>query len=170
MQQRDFLIWGVVLGIILAGVIAKKIKRKKIQKILKRAKAAEKKAALILQKKGYRVVDVQLRERLGMYINENYHESIIKADMLVRKFFRTYIVEVKTGGQASPTIPNVRRQMLEYYLVYKPYGMIFLDMEKEEMKKIRFDYTEGIKKQWVQNGLWLVTGIIIAMVFFIVNV
>ena len=44
MKTTDIFIWGLVLGMILVVVVSRRYKRVKVQKMLKRAKAAEKKA------------------------------------------------------------------------------------------------------------------------------
>lgn len=143
------------------AILGRRYKRLKVQKMLKRAKAAEKKAVVLLQKWGYTVLDVQLREKVVITIDGKPHESTIRADVLVRKGFKRFIVEVKTGQQTSPTLPNVRRQLLEYWLVYQPDGMLLLDMEKEVLKEICFDQITSRHRQALQPLLWLAAGICI---------
>lgn len=138
MQASDLFIWGILLGVLLAIIAVKKIKRRKMRKMLQKAKSAEKRAALLLEKWGYHVLAVQLRETVTISVDNKPHECPIRADLLVRKGFKRYIVEVKTGNQTQATLPNVRRQLLEYYLVYRPDGMLLLDMEKEKLKEIKF--------------------------------
>lgn len=159
MKTTDIFIWGLVLGMILVVVVSRRYKRVKVQKMLKRAKAAEKKAVVLLQKWGYTIIDVQLREKVVITIDGKPHESTIRADILVRKGFKRYIVEVKTGQQTSPTLPNVRRQLLEYWLVYQPDGMLLLDMEKEVLKEICFDQIATRRRLAQQPLMWLAAGI-----------
>ena len=161
MKTTDIFIWGIVLGMILVAFFSRRYKRYKVQKMLKRAKAAEKKAVVLLQKWGYTVLDVQLREKVVITIDGKPHESTIRADVLVRKGFKRYIVEVKTGQQTSPTLPNVRRQLLEYWLVYQPDGMLLLDMEKEVLKEICFEQIDIRRRQALRPLLWLAVGICI---------
>lgn len=159
MKTTDIFIWGIVLGMLLVVVVSRRYKRVKVQKMLKRAKAAEKKAVVLLQKWGYTVLDVQLREKVVITIDGKPHESTIRADILVRKGFKRYIVEVKTGQQTSPTLPNVRRQLLEYWLVYQPDGMLLLDMEKEALKEICFDQIATRRPLAQQPLMWMAAGI-----------
>ena len=45
--------------------------------------------------------------------------------MIVKKAIKL-LVEIKTGKQTEKSIPpQVRRQLLEYYLVFKPDGVIY---------------------------------------------
>ena len=52
MKTTDIFIWGIVLGMLLVVMASRRYKRVKVQKMLKRAKAAEKKAVVLLQKWG----------------------------------------------------------------------------------------------------------------------
>ena len=159
MKSADIFVWGIILGMILLITASRRYKRYKVRKMLKRAKSAEKKAVVLLQKWGYTILDVQLKETVVITIDGKPHESTVRADVLVRKGFKRYIVEIKTGQQTSPTLPNVRRQLLEYYLVYQPDGMLLLDMEKEKLKEICFEQITA-KKQNAFNPLsWLAAGI-----------
>lgn len=153
MKATDVFIWGIVIGIVLMMFISRKYKRFKTQKMLQRAKSAEKKAVILLQKWGYTVLDVQLKEKVTITIDGKPHDSTVRADLLVRKGFKRYIVEVKTGGQTSATLPNVRRQLLEYNLIYQPDGMFLLDMEKEVLKEIKF--TSVLPKQQLGRSVLL---------------
>lgn len=169
MNKADIFIWGMVLGVLVMSFCAKKLKRLKIQKMLKRAKTAEKKAIVFLEQAGYKVLQVQLRETVTILVDDKAHESVVKADLLVKKGFKKYIVEVKTGNQTSATLPNVRRQLLEYYLVYKPDGMLLLDMEKEKLKKIGFTYTQNAVDKYLGYTLVGLLGIVIGYLLVRVN-
>ncbi len=138
MIKSDLLVWAVLLGIVIFFVVVKTLKKMRLKKILKRARSGEKKAISFMEQRGYRVVELQCRKKIITEINGTAHESTIIADMIVRKGLFKYIVEVKTQGQASPTLPNVRRQMMEYYLMYQPHGVIFLDMERGKMRMVKF--------------------------------
>ena len=138
MIKSDLLAWGIILAIIIVFVLGKTIRKQRSRKILKRAKSGEKKAIGFMEQRGYRVVELQSRKKVITEINGTAHESTIIADMIVRKGIFKYIVEVKTQGQASPTLPNVRRQMMEYYLMYQPHGVIFLDMDRGKMRLVKF--------------------------------
>ena len=66
-------------------------------------------------------------------------ESFIKADYLVRKDGRDFLVEVKTGKQANVRLPNVRRQLFEYQNIFQTDGILFIDMNKYDIIEVAFD-------------------------------
>jgi len=171
MTKGDMLVWGIILGILVLYFGGKKFRSYRIKKMLKNAKSAERRAITILERAGYRVIDAQLKERVITTIDNTAHSSMIKADFLVRKGFKKYIVEVKTGNQAQITLPNVRRQMLEYYLVYQPSGLLFLDMEREKIKVIQMEcavkITELRKKMLFCLFIGLLGGYIIFGMIFV---
>lgn len=165
MNKFDLIIWGVLLGIAVSFGLYKYLKRRKIQKILKRAKAGEKKAIAFLERRGYRVTEIQSRQKVITNIGGTDHESTIIADLIVRKGFFKYVVEIKTQGQAFPTLPNVRRQMMEYYLIFQPHGVIFLDMEKEKMRLVKFKCAYQRKTVILRGIICFVLGILAAVVY-----
>ena len=50
-------------------------------------------------------------------------------------------------------LPNVRRQLLEYKLVYQPDGILLLDMEHHNLQEIRFAYGAQRRKKWLRITL-----------------
>ena len=52
---------------------------------------------------------------------------------------KKYIVEVKSGQNVKATLPEIRRQLLEYDLVFRPDGMLFLDTNKGILEEVIFD-------------------------------
>ncbi|PWM53563.1 MAG: hypothetical protein DBX41_01150 [Clostridiales bacterium] len=166
MNKWDILIWGILLGIVLAIAGYKFLKCRKMKKILKRAKAGEKKAVAFLERAGYRVIEVQSRKKVITTIGGTDHESTVIADLIVRKGFFKYVVEVKTQGQAFPTLPNVRRQMMEYYLVFQPHGVIFLDMDKEKMRLVKFKCAYQRKNVILQSIVCFILGIIAVTAYY----
>jgi Holliday junction resolvase-like predicted endonuclease len=105
----------------------------------RRAHDGEKSAISLLQSKGYRIIGKQVKEKSGMYIDGILHEVEVRVDFIVKKNLKKYIVEVKTGKNApDPTTPSTRRQLLEYSLIFKGYGVLLVDMEEKRIKKIHF--------------------------------
>lgn len=106
----------------------------------KRGAIAEKNAIKFLRHRGYKILAAQLEETITVYVDGEPKKSKVRADFLVRKGFKKYIVEVKSGQQGTVRLPNVRRQLLEYKLVYKPDGVLLLDMEHRNLQEIKFTY------------------------------
>lgn len=140
MQVTDLFVWGVFLGGALVYFVERLWRNNRLRRRMAKARAGEKKAVKFLEQRGYHILDVQLSTAVTIYLNDKPHTSQVRADLLVRKGRKKYIVEVKTGKQGSGTLPHVRRQLLEYYLVYQPDGVLLLDMEKEKLREVKFTY------------------------------
>jgi hypothetical protein len=60
--------------------------------------------------------------------------------MLVSKGGKSYVVDVKARHEGPRlSYPQTRRQLLEYFVTYKPDGVLLMDMENKRVHEIRFD-------------------------------
>ena len=160
-----YMLGCMLFGAVLYKFVSTAYRNWRMQQRFKRGHAAERNAIRFLQKNGYRIIGAQLRETIVMHINGEPQERIVRADYLVRKGWKTYVVEVKSGQQGDARLTNVRRQMLEYQLVYRPDGMLLLDMEHRALQKVRFTYTSLRKHQWVRYGLVCLTAGVLAWAY-----
>lgn len=142
MRISDILILGILLGSFLYYFLGKKFKSFKIKRILATARKGERDAISFLNKEGYDIIEIQKKHPIIIYIDDKPHSSYVQADFIVQKANKKYIVEVKTGKKARATTALVRRQLLEYYLVFNPRGILLLDMEKGTLKKIEFQWSK----------------------------
>lgn len=140
MRSSDILILGILLGSFLFFYIARKVKRIKIKRMLAIAKRGEKNAISFLIKAGYDIVDIQKKLPITIKIDGRPYSSYVQADFVVKKGRKKYVVEVKTGKKTRATTAIVRRQLLEYYLVFNPHGILLLDMENGTLKEIEFQW------------------------------
>ena len=104
-----------------------------------RAVRGELDAERFLRNNGYKILDRQIRRQHKMLVDgqEVYFE--VRADLLVRKRFQTYIAEVKTGDLApDPSRSQTRRQLLEYSLIFKEHGLLLVDMEERRIHEVTF--------------------------------
>ncbi len=110
----------------------------------KKGRKAEKNSRKILEDKGYRVVTAQKKSEASVILdgrNLRYH---VRADFLVKKDGKEYIVEVKSGKKAPDILYTpTRRQMLEYYELFPDHDLILLDMNRKELKKVSFPKNRG---------------------------
>lgn len=134
---------------------------RKAKKRVRHGLAAEKSAAGFLKHRGYRIIASQLEEKITVYVDGEPLSSTVRADYLVKKGFKTYVVEVKSGEQGTVRRPNVRRQLLEYKLVYEPDGILLLDMEEKNLQEICFAYKEDKGKNGLSFILGLFTGVLL---------
>ncbi|GFN23332.1 MAG: hypothetical protein IMW96_10695 [Thermoanaerobacteraceae bacterium] len=139
MVAGDLFLLGLLIGALVAAWWIKRRQAQRLAARLRRARRAEKDAIRFLTEKGYRVVDVQRREPVVMVIDGREYKGAVRADIVARKGRKTYIVEVKSGRQGEdPGKAEIRRQLLEYFLVYRPHGLLLLDMQGRKMHLISF--------------------------------
>ena len=104
-----------------------------------RARAGEEDAERLLSNSGFRVLRRQYRQPWTIAVDGSTEQVELRADLLVEKGSKQYVVEVKTGAIA----PNIRtaatrRQLLEYRLAYDVDGALLVDMEKRRIHRIDF--------------------------------
>ncbi len=104
-----------------------------------RAKTGEEGAEQLLTNSGFRVLRKQFRQPWTITVDGSSEQVELRADLLVEKGAKKYIVEVKTGAVA-PNIrtPATRRQLLEYRLAYDVDGVLLADMEKRRIHRVDF--------------------------------
>jgi hypothetical protein len=59
----------------------------------------------------------------------------------VQKGKKTFVAEVKSGQVGiDPTEPATRRQLLEYDYVYKPDGLLLVNMLDQKIYQVKFSF------------------------------
>jgi Holliday junction resolvase len=160
-------VWALVLVSMGIGgfcyhLLATAYQKRRTKRRLQRGHQAEQDAVKYLQRRGYRILAAQLEETITVYVDGEPQNSTVRADFLARKGRKTYIVEVKSGQQGTVRLPHVRRQLLEYKLVYQPDGVLLLDMEHRTLQEICFAYPQPRRREWLRYGVVSVlTGIIV---------
>lgn len=167
MDFKFYMILGGTIGAVTALFLIKAYFRFKIRKRLRRAKKSEIRAINLLEKHGFEIVDVQKTEDYKLIVDNKTYNVTVKADMIARKNNKIYVVEVKSGKKA-PSFKNIatRRQLLEYYLVYNPDGLILVDMEKRKIQNIDFSI---VKKKVLQPIKFLRISIVFFIIGFVVG-
>jgi hypothetical protein len=128
-----------------AGWIKGAWRRFKMRRRFARAARAEDNAAKLLQRRGYKVLEIQPELSWQVKLNGRPHDIEIRADYLVARGRRRYIAEVKTGNHApSITTSATRRQLLEYRMAYAVEGVLLVDMEDEAIYHVDFSGLEAI--------------------------
>ena len=134
---------GVFAGMILYHLVVINYKNYRVKRTFKSGRIAETAAVKFLRSHGYKILASQLREDVIIYVDGEAEKSIVRADYLVRRGWKLYVVEVKSGQQGNAKLPAIRRQLLEYHMVYQPDGILLLDMEHKNLQEIRFAYGDG---------------------------
>lgn len=137
------LLIGIVAGMIWYHLVVINYKNYRVKRTFKSGRIAETAAVKFLRSHGYKILTSQLREDVIIYVDGEAEKSVVRADYLVRRGWKLYVVEVKSGQQGNAKLPAIRRQLLEYYMVYQPDGILLLDMEHKNLQEIRFAYGDG---------------------------
>jgi len=152
MEIISYLIFGTVIGIFLTLYIFKYIRKLKLKKRIQKAKRREYEAISFVEKNGFDVVSLQKDAFYTLFIDNKPYKVKVKADMIVKKGNKIYVAEVKTGDMAtSPKYVDTRRQLLEYYMVYRPSGLILIDMEKQKIRTIEYSIFNHEKTTFINQ-------------------
>jgi hypothetical protein len=103
------------------------------------ASQGERAALTWLREMGFDVLGAQVAAQYPLLIDGAAKTIGVRADYLVAKDNRRYVVEVKTGALA-PRIetPATRRQLLEYLVVFEVDGALLLDVDARSLREIAF--------------------------------
>ena len=102
---------------------------------------AEARAEYLLTRLGYRITGRQVTRSWTLWVDDRARTATARADLLVSKNGQSFVAEVKTGAHASrPTQPNTRRQLLEYLHVFDVDGVLLVDMHRERVRDVQFDW------------------------------
>lgn len=139
MEPGDLFILGIIVGGFLLYTIFKSLRKNRLRHKMNRARKAEGRALKFLTASGYEILDVQKRVPFVTFVDGKPYKNSIQADYVVTKAGCRYVVEVKTGEEATQvTNTQTRRQLLEYFLIYRPDGILLLDMERQVIREVNF--------------------------------
>jgi len=146
----------LIAAIIFALIIIIEILRRKIINWNKKRKfrkglLGEIKAGHFLKKKGYEILNYQKEIKYCYEVENEIIEVRLRPDYIVKKNGKKYIAEVKTGEFAPDVKKNklTRRQLLEYNFATDNYGVLLIDIDKEQILKIKFYENEKLIKRRV---------------------
>jgi hypothetical protein len=105
-----------------------------------RAQRGEAEAEALLQARGFRVIDRQVREWSHVWLDGEAIDFEVRADLLVERDSQQFVAEVKTGTLApDPGYPPTRRQLREYARVFEDCGILLVDMEAGTVTEVSFE-------------------------------
>ncbi|HHW02670.1 MAG TPA: hypothetical protein GXX35_07650 [Thermoanaerobacterales bacterium] len=155
MNNLFYIFLWIFLGAAAAVTFLKYFRRWKIKKRIFKARKLERKAVELLKKNGFEVVELQKESHYTLFIDGKPYKAAVKADMIVKKHNKIYVAEVKSGDRSpSPRFIDTRRQLLEYYLVYRPKGLLLVDMEKEKIRKVEYSMLNSGYPSWLDYVGW----------------
>lgn len=152
----DYLL-GVVL-LLVGAFVALRIRRGwrkyKMTRRFAIGARAEVDAVALLERHGYAVSDEQVRIAHTFFVDGEETTCHIRADYLAHKGGQLFVIEVKSGEKApNPKHSATRRQLLEYQHVYRPDGVILVDMEQGVLFRVDFGLTgDGTPPMSIRSG------------------
>lgn len=139
MNQTDLFLLGMLFGSLLFWQCYRWWRAYRLRKKVIRAKRGEKGALDLLEAEGYKIVELQKKAPVCATVDGKECKTYIAADVLVCKNGRMFVAEIKTGGEAPRvTHAPTRRQLLEYFFIFKPHGILLVDMEQKKICKVVF--------------------------------
>jgi Holliday junction resolvase-like predicted endonuclease len=164
-----YLIIGLLFGALLSLWVGRAWRRARMRRRFRRARAGEIAAEKLLKKRGFRILDEQVRRRGHIFVNDERLDYEVRADLLVSRWWRTYVVEVKTGKSApNPKSSATRRQLREYAALYEADGVLLADMSAGELRKIRFPAKATGRRPVGMAAMFLVGAIVgVALTVFV---
>ena len=134
------LVWVVsrIMRLTRQGQIALAV-AKKSREHARRGHVAEREAQQVLESMGFKVLDKQVETEIGWWSDQDWYETTITADYLVKRNGHTAIVEVKTGKESKATHRHTRRQLLEYRIAFSVDHIYLFDGERQQLSQIDFD-------------------------------
>lgn len=117
------------------------IRRREFRRSMRRARTLEKKALRFLEERGFQCVGEQIEREAFFLVDGRRIPFRVRIDYLLERGGKKYVAEVKTGKQAeTPEHPSVRRQLLEYALLFAPWSVLFVDGEEQKVHEVSFPW------------------------------
>jgi len=160
-NPTDLFITGAIVGILVFWQCYKWWRAMRLKRKVVRARRGERRALDLLEANGYEILEVQKRVPVCTKLDGKECKTYIAADALVRKKGLVYVAEIKTGTEATKvTHAPTRRQLLEYFCVFQPHGILLVDMEQEKIHTVEFriDRTVTRLPNWCLIILCLLIG------------
>ncbi len=133
----------VVLYLVLVLVWTRGRAGRQSRRRQRRADRGEKGARRVLRRAGYKIIHTQPPGTWPVIVDGQRRETDVRADYIVTRHRRTFVVDVKTGDKApNPTYPPTRRQLLEYLIAYDADGVLLVDMEQGRVIEVDFPMIE----------------------------
>jgi hypothetical protein len=157
---------ALVLAAAFGWILQRTLRRRRLRAQVLRAQVDEQRAVGLLRRAGFRVYGQQVQRTYAVSVDGEPHKATVRADLLAARGRRRYVVEVKTGKVARPTLATTRRQLLEYLLAFGVDGVMLADMERSRLHRVEFDATLPRRNTWALAGALatgLLTGLLIAL-------
>lgn len=148
-------IFSAFLGALLFYWVTKFLLKKKLKKRFDRASLGELEAEDLLKSYGYQLEQTQKSSWLSMWIDGEETTYLVRPDAYACRGNQRYLVEIKTGPQATnPKLCATRRQLLEYYYSFKEVdGILLINADQKKILHVHFEEPEpSLKKVLIQTS------------------
>lgn len=113
----------------------------------RRGRRMEGQARRLLEESGFTVLGEQVPQQVTVFVDGEKSTTTLHADFLVKRKGRLLVADSKTGAEAAcPPSARVRRQLMEYCLVYGCSRALLVDMENLRIREMAFDYSLPMNK------------------------
>lgn len=103
------------------------------------ARVGEDRSVELLEEQGFEILDSQVTFEYQLEVDDDLLPITLRCDHLVARDGQRFVAEVKTGNSApNPRLAATRRQLLEYRVAYRVDGVLLVDMDREQIMRIRF--------------------------------
>lgn len=124
-------------------------RRRKILRRVHRAGDGERIARGFLEDAGFAIEGAQVAADYDLEVDDTKITISVRADFLVRRGGRRYVVEVKSGAVAPRLqTPGTRRQLLEYQVAFAVDGLLLFDAEAQELHAVTFPSEARTPRGW----------------------
>ncbi|MCX7668419.1 MAG: hypothetical protein N2Z84_05765 [Atribacterota bacterium] len=165
MRLDSFILVLVFVAVGMAFLTLKVVsfwRARRLRKIFSHAHNVEKQASHLLEKRGYQVLGEQVEKDAFMVVDGRMVPYRVRVDYLLRKGNKTYVAEVKTGNQAVSFLQShTRRQLLEYYLVYRPQAVLLVDGEAGKIEEVVFPNRKSGLRIWGWGVIFFFLGLVV---------
>jgi hypothetical protein len=110
------------------------------------AARGEERAGRLLEGLGYELLGAQVSASYPVQVDDAVYTARVRADYLVGRSGRRYVVEVKTGALA-PRIETsaTRRQLLEYRVAFAVDGVLLVDADQGHVHAVAFPLADATR-------------------------
>lgn len=103
-------------------------------------------AAEMLQEHGYRVTARAAVKFIDFDIGGRDHRQRVKADLVVRRGLKKFVVEVNAKAAGGVRNADIRRRLLEYQVAFGPDGILAVDLDRGTIREIRISNRRKLLK------------------------
>lgn len=120
-------------------MIMRLLGRWRVRRRLQRAIVPEAEAVALAERKGFKVIATRLRRDIRMRVDDESMRLEVRADLLLTKWRRRYVGQVRSGREAlDPAHRDTRQQLMEYRVAFGADGVLLVDIEGRKLKRVEF--------------------------------